>query len=58
MSVLKKPWTPGRVIWWLIIGGLLGIILSGFIENSDVFVISMTSVGIGAILFAIRLMFK
>lgn len=54
----KKPWTPGRVIWWLLVGGLLGVIFSGFIENGDVFVISMMSVSLGLMLLAIRLLFK
>lgn len=55
---LKKPWTPGRVIWWLLVGGLLGVIVSGLVENSDIFVISMMFLAIGAILGAIRMMFK
>lgn len=55
---LKKPWTPGRVIWWLLVGGLLGVIVSGLVENSDIFVISMMFLAIGAIFGAIRMMFK
>lgn len=54
----EKPWTPGRIIWWLLAGGLLGVLLSWLISNSDVFVISMMSLSMGALLGAIRLMFK
>lgn len=54
----KKSWGPGRVIFWMIVGGLLGIIAAGLLESQLLLTISGGVTGVGFLLGAIRLMFK
>ena len=57
MSV-KKPWSPGRVIFWLIVGGLLGLTGTGMIGNEPAMAFFGCITGLGLLLGAIRLMIK
>mgnify|MGYP001567603078 CR=1 FL=1 len=55
---MRGRWGPGKVAMTLLIGGLVGIIISGPLQLSGLFVFSSVAAGLGALLLAVRIMFK
>lgn len=54
----RKSWTPGRVIWWMIVGGLLAITAAGLLEFQPLLLLGGIVTGLGMLLGAIRIMSK
>lgn len=51
-------WSAGRVFFWMVVGGLLGVIAAGYTGSETMQYVFGGIAGVGMLLGAIRIMIK